>query len=175
MLKIYDQTTHFAAVNIRLSETEFAKKLVKSYKFIEELILNCLKKEYLIKLDSCYYDFSKKIYVLIFRVRNKRIVFDNTVQNIFSNPDILNSVHPLDAYLIGVIYGVQANNIIYTNNMIKYFRDYDNYQVIEPSVEILRHPVNDPNGYFEIKPLYGAKSYKVSILELSKHLFYYRL
>lgn len=142
----------------------------KVFLFFIEVWLNFNKKEYLSKLDACNYDFDKKTYILSIKVRNKNIVYRKTVDDVFSNRQLLQSMHPLDAYLVGAIKGMVENGAI--NELNRKFKDYDQYYVTKPILKVVKQPLNILDECFEIQPfIKGSHVKKISIVDLCKNPF----
>ncbi len=121
--------------------------LTKIWLLIENFIIFCYSKEYQLKLESYSYCDKHKSYLLVFRVGGKKVFRIITVDDVCFDKELLSMIHPVDAYIVGIIYAIQKNGIIVKSNLMDYFKDYNSYAIIEPflSVEIDYEPVANLN------------------------------
>lgn len=100
------------------------KKIFKLYNQIKSNDIYCMI------LDDYYYDFKKKSYILVFRIKNTSIGQKISVNDAFFNKNLLAKLHPIDAYKVGVISGMERNNIFYkkpyhNSNLKSYYHKND--------------------------------------------------
>lgn len=138
--------------------------------FAQNFLIKYCAKEYQLKLESYYYSDKTQTYVLTFRVRTKPIIQTVFIQNAFYDKDLLMLMHPIDAYIMGIIYGMYRNMVIIKTNIMSYFKDYGSYHIVEPSLFIVSQPLND-NDHIILKTKHGSKSFKIPISELYKKSF----
>lgn len=95
----------------------------------------CLK-EYLVKLENYYYCAKKRSYLLVLRIRHKKIFCTIDIDTVCNDFDMISMLHPIDSYIIGVIHGISKNNIIFEPNIMNYFCNYESYKVIDPFLKL---------------------------------------
>lgn len=91
-------------------------------------------KKYSLKLEDCYFDYKINEYTIVLRFRNKNAVIKKTIEEIVKK-NLINNLHPYDAYMIGAIKIMQDNNFILKNFFVK--RDFDHYFVIDPCMDFV--------------------------------------
>jgi hypothetical protein len=97
-------------------------------------------------LDSYYYDLRRKTYALVFRLGNKSLGQTLLIQDVFFDKVLLDQIHPIDAYKVGIIFGMCRNEIIInqpnqTLNPIG--QPFQNQSKIKPMFKIKSIPVVD--------------------------------
>lgn len=142
---------------------------MKIWLLIRDLLAWLVSKEYQLKLESYYYCSKKQSYFLIFRVRGKTSIRVVDIEDVCYDKDLLSMIHPIDAYMTGIIYSIQKNKIITEFNLMDYFRDYDSYIVVEPFLNIEDHHMN--NDLISLKNKKSNESLKVPILDFYRKPF----
>ncbi|HMT02474.1 MAG TPA: hypothetical protein PKD00_04080 [Burkholderiales bacterium] len=102
-------------------------KIKFKYFFIKNLF--SFSNYYLIKFEEYYYCIKANSYILVFRLRNKTLIQKLTINEAFFNKNFLKYIHPLDAYKIGIISGMQRNKIIF--NTQEYKKNANNQKILK--------------------------------------------
>ncbi len=144
--------------------------IAKICSLIENFIVFCYSKEYQLKLESYRYCDKHKSYLLIFRVRNKKVFRIIAVERVCCDKEWLNMIHPVDAYIAGIIYAIYKNGIIVKWNLMDYFKDYNSYVIIEPFLSVEIHYMDHDNLTL-LKDKNGKELFTVSILDFGKNPF----
>lgn len=145
--------------------------LIKVWLFCHNFLLKYCAKEYQLTLENYNYSDKKQTYMLIFRVRTKQIIQTTDIQRAFFDKALLSLIHPMDAYIVGIIYGMYRNKVIINHNVMSYFKGYDSYHIVEPHLFITTQYMDTNSDFVILKTKYGAKLFKIPILELCKKPF----
>ncbi len=73
--------------------------------------------EYYLKLDGHYYSTWKKCTMAVIRVRNKRTADIIPLHEIVNDKDYLKELHPVDAFIIGILANNERNGIVDNNSI----------------------------------------------------------
>lgn len=136
-----------------------------------QFITTYCAKEYQLKLESYQYVSKSSSYTLVFRIRTKQIIQRFEVHTLFFNLDIIDLMHPVDAYIVGIIYGMYRNKVQVDTNIINYFCGYDSYKVVPPHLYVDSQYMDESADYIILRTKTGKKLFKVTILELCQKSF----
>ena len=135
----------------------------------------CLKvnDSYFVMLDSYYYDFKKKSYVLTFRLRNKSIGQTIIVKDVFFDKNLLKELHPIDAYKVGIIFGMPRNNILHRQlGYISLKSPYHKNRIkIKPTFPLKNIPLIDNYSYIVLRLVSTDYEFTINLNEFQNKQF----
>lgn len=138
------------------------------YKFLSTY---CAK-EYQLKLEGYKYLPDKNTYILMFRIRTKPITQQLDVNELFFDSELLDLIHPIDSYIVGIIYGICRNQVkVYNDSILERFQKPDSYRIVDPSLWVTTQYMNEETDFIVLQNKSRAGSFKVSISELCKKTF----
>ena len=124
-------------------------------------------KEYPLTLDSYSFSTKKNTYILVFRVRSKQVVNKLEIQQVFFDSEMLKEIHPIDAYIVGIIYGLYRNKTVVQADVMSFFTGYNSYHMIDPHLFVSTQCMDDNDiDVIILKSKYSIKTFKVPLLEL---------
>ncbi len=126
---------------------------------------------YLIKFEEYYYNIKANSYILVFRLRNKTLIQKLTIDEAFFNKNFLNNMHPLDAYKIGIISGMQRNKIIFNKHEYKTNANKQKFTKISPLFLIKSFYFLDNNTDIVVHLVNSDSKFHIKLQDIPKKLF----
>jgi hypothetical protein len=143
---------------------------MKLWPLIKNIIFFCCSKEYQLKLESYLYCEKRHSYFLTFRVRGKKIFRVINIEDFCRDENLLSMIHPVDAYITGIIYAMNKNKIILESNIMDRFMDYDSYVIFKPFLHVEYHCM-DNDDLIWLKSKDKKESLKVPIFDFYEKSF----
>lgn len=112
--------------------------------------------EYYLKFDGYYYCKWKKCIVVIIRVRNKRTIDELPLQQIVYDTSYISELHPLDAFVIGILANNERNGM----NLNENIGWINMHRLKEYQCNIKSFPILEVSGQF-----YNSIDQKIIILK----------
>lgn len=139
----------------------FSKKVLAMFDLCERILQKitvAFYRKYCFRIEHYFYANDKRIYFVALRVINKGVVCCMSIGDIVSNKKLINKLHPYDSYLIGMIEGMQRNNIVIEDPCFV-DNNYDDF-IIEPYLEwvetnftdgtLIFQPINSTGNQFSV-------------------------
>ena len=143
---------------------------MKLWLMIKDLVFFCCSKEYQLKLESYYHCNKKQSYSLTFRVRGKKVFRIIDIEDFCRDKDLLDMIHPVDAYIVGIIYGMNKNKVVLESNIMDHFMDYDSYVIFKPFLCVEYHCM-DNDDFVLLKNKDNKELLKVPIFDFYEKSF----
>ena len=132
---------------------------------LKKFLINYCTKEYQSVLEGYTYSTKRQTYILNLRVRNKQIIHNPSIQQALFDKNLLKMLHPMDAYIVVIIYGIYKNKVIMNTDIMSYFGGYQSYHIIEPNLFIVAQYIKNEIDYVALKTKNGTRLFRMPILE----------
>lgn len=126
--------------------------------------------EYETKLDSYYYDQKLRTIIIALKIRNKRSIYYLPIQKLLRNEIALNSLHPIDLCVIGVLANTSPAALQNSQgNLAPPRLDFLSMVKTAPLLEIISHDYSGNEEVLVLKLKSSNKIARITITELCKN------
>lgn len=160
------------AFNITWSFNDWIDNLFKFFSFVYHIYYSFFAHQYILQIDN-FYCTRQGDYILNLRFRNKSYILTVSIKDIFYDKMFFYFISPIDAYMMGIIYGMYEHKIIYNDSedFLEYFRKYNIPQISEPMILVSERRCLGLNDEIFLKPKFHNKIIKTSWRDIAKKLY----
>lgn len=153
---------------------DFRNFFVNTFEFFYECLFNttlvCFSNQHPLVLDNITYLNKKQCYVLLFRFKNSTKNLTIKTKEFFEDKELINLINPINAYFVGIIMGLETNNIVLEDcsKISAQFKKFNQFGYARPLIKITNIKLSDSNEFITIKTKFSSKYTKIPMLDISK-------